>query len=169
MGFFLAQIPMGEPTLVSAWFQEFQSNSSNVLLAQLAQHPAQGSPSDFGTRTLMKPFQRGCGWHRMGHRPVATRTRQVVDRVRNMGHIGFDWICLLMFISIYSVYVHIYIHVCVRMCVWMYTYNQQNTWKLDLNIENWDLLRFKEIYNTALDRWIYIYVYILFIYIYTTH
>jgi hypothetical protein len=49
----------------------------------------------------------------------------------------------------------------------MYTYNQQNTWKLDLNIENCDLLRFKEIYNTALDRWIYIYMYIycLFTYI----
>ena len=81
--------------------------------------------------------------------------------------IGFVYWCLYLYTVYMCIYIYIYIHVCVRMCVWMYTYNQQNTWKLDLNIENWDLLRSKEIYNTALDRWIYIYMYIycLFTYI----
>ena len=87
---------------------------------------------------------------------------------------GTYWIWLDLFIDVYiyiqciCAYIYIYTCVCVRMCVWMYTYNQQNTWKLDLNIENWDLLRSKEIYNTALDRWIYIYIciYIVYLHIY---
>ena len=41
-----------------------------------------------------------------------------MDGVRSMEHIGFDWICLLMFISIYSVYVHIYIYIHVCVCVY---------------------------------------------------
>lgn len=113
--------------------------------------PAQGSPSDFGTRALMKPFQRGCGWHRMGHRPVATRTRQVVDQVRNMGHIGFDWIGLLMFISIYSVY--IYVCECLRI-----TNIIHGNWIQILKIGiYWDLRRYITLH--WIDWYTYIYIY----------